>query len=303
MTLFQGLIGFPITPADSNGHVDTGALAALLKRLTDAGIDGIGLLGSTGTYPYLTRAERRRTLDAALAAVGDKAPIMVGIGALRTDEAVELAKDAKAAGAAAGLLAPVSYIPLTKHEVFAHFKEVARATDLPICIYNNPGTTHFTFSPDLIRRLSELPNVVAVKNPASPAEAARAELDALRALLPPGFSIGCAMDWQMTEALIAGADAWYSVLGGLFPELCLKIQRAVAAGDVIEARRIDASLRPLWDLFREFSSLRVMYAAVNALGICDAAPPRPVLPLDAAAQARVGEVVRGLEENGALRWH
>jgi 4-hydroxy-tetrahydrodipicolinate synthase len=295
MTLFQGLVGFPITPAGPHGRVDTGALVTLLKRLTDAKIDGIGLLGSTGTYPYHSRAERRRTLDAALAEVGDKAPIMVGIGALRTDEAVALAKDAKTAGAAAGLLAPMSYIPLTQHEMFVHFKEVARATDLPICIYNNPGATHFTFSPDLIRRLSELPTIVAIKNPAPPAATVRAELDALRALLPLGFSVGCAMDWQMTEALIAGADAWYSVLGGLFPEICLKIQRAVAAGDVIEARRIDASLGPLWDLFREFTSLRVMYAAVNALGISDAAPPRPILPLDAPAQARVAAMVRGLE--------
>ena len=85
------------------------ALRRLVARLVAAGVDSIGLLGSTGTYAYLTRAERRRALDTALAEAAGRTPIVVGIGALRTDAAVKLAQDAKAAGAAgraarAGLL-------------------------------------------------------------------------------------------------------------------------------------------------------------------------------------------------------
>ncbi len=84
-------------------------------------------------------------------------PLLVGIGALRTDEAVRLAQDARAAGASAGLLAPVSYTPLTEDEVFAHFAAVAGEGGLPLVIYDNPATTHFRFTPTLLGRLARLP--------------------------------------------------------------------------------------------------------------------------------------------------
>src|SRR3954463_1321585 len=135
--LLRGLSAFPITPADAEGRVDANALRKLVAALCAAKVHSIGLLGSTGTYAYLSRSERRRALDAALQEAG-QVPILVGVGALRTDEAVQLAQDAKAAGAAAGLLAPVSYTPLTE-EVFEHFATVARESGLPLCIYDNPS--------------------------------------------------------------------------------------------------------------------------------------------------------------------
>ena len=164
--LLKGLSAFPITPADAEGRVEVDALRRLVASLCAAKVDSIGLLGSTGTYAYLSRIERRRALDAAIEEAGAQAPILVGVGALRTDDAVRLAEDAKAAGAAAGLLAPVSYTPLAEEEVFQHFATVARASGLPLCIYDNPGTTHFRFSPALVGRLSRLPGIIAVKSPA-----------------------------------------------------------------------------------------------------------------------------------------
>ena len=146
--LFQGLSAFPITPTEANGKVDTEALKRLLMPLVAAQVDSIGLLGSTGTYPFLSRTERRRATDAALEETSGKVPLLVGIGALRTDEAIALAQDAKAAGAYAGLLAPVSYTPLTDAEVFEHFSAVASESGLPICIYDNFSTTHFKFLPN-----------------------------------------------------------------------------------------------------------------------------------------------------------
>src|SRR3954463_6216345 len=117
------------------------------------GVDSIGLLGSTGTYAYLTRAERRRAVEAAAGCLGGRVPLIVGVGALRTDDAQDLARDAAAAGADGLLLAPVSYTPLTEEEVFQHFVSVAGATSLPLCIYNNPSTTPFTFSNAPVERL------------------------------------------------------------------------------------------------------------------------------------------------------
>ena len=286
MTFPQGLSAFPITPADEAGCVDTAALQLLLARLVDARVHSIGLLGTTGSYPYLSRTERRRAIEAAVAQVAGRVPILAGVGALRTDDAVLLAQDARAAGALAGLLAPVSYTPLLDDEVFAHFEAVAREGGLPLVIYNNPGTTHFTFTTDLLARLSRVPGVVAVKNPAPTAEAVPAHLQALRAAAVPGFSLGYSVDAHAAEALLAGGAAWYSVAGGLFPQPCVAIVAAAQAGDAVEARRLNAGLAPLWELFREYTSLRVMYAAANLLGLCRAAAADPAVAGRGAAPDR-----------------
>ncbi len=292
-SLLTGLSAFPITPADAGGTVDTSALKRLMSPLVTAKVDSIGLLGSTGSYPYLARAERRRATDAALAEAYGKVPVLVGIGALRTIEAIALAQDAKAAGASAGLLAPVSYTALTEDEVFEHFSAVAAACDLPIVIYDNFATTHFRFTSELIGRIARIPGVVAVKATAQPPELAADHLRHLRAAVPAGFSVGYAGDWNATEALIAGGDAWYCVAAGLFPEACLAITRAAQSGNATEARRLDAAMAPLWALFKEFSSLRVMYAAASIKGIA-AEPPRPVLPLPDAVKGRVAQVLKEL---------
>jgi 4-hydroxy-tetrahydrodipicolinate synthase len=293
--LLRGLSAFPITPADAEGRVDVAALRRLVARLNAAKVDSIGLLGSTGTYAYLSRSERRRALDAALEEAAGQVPILVGVGALRTDEAVRLAQDAKAAGAAAGLLAAVSYTPLTEDEVFEHFATVARESGLPLCIYDNPSTTHFRFSPALIGRLSRVPGIIAVKSPAPEPQAVAAHLADLRSVVPDGFWLGYSGDWNSVEALIAGGDAWYSVVAGLFPRISMNLVQAVRNGGAAEARRLNERLEPLWSLFKEFSSLRVIYASADALGICRAEPPRPILPLTGAARQRVADALKALD--------
>jgi 4-hydroxy-tetrahydrodipicolinate synthase len=294
MALFRGLSAFPITPFDAAGRVLPDDLRGLLRRLTGPEVGSIGLLGSTGAYPFLTRGERRRAVETAVDEVGGRVPLMVGIGALRTDEAVALGQDAKGAGADAVLLAPVSYLPLTEEEVFVHFRTVAEAVGLPLCLYNNPTATRFDFSPALVARLSRLQPVVALKNPA-PAGDAEAEVQALRKVTPPGFSVGYSMDWKAVEAILAGGDAWYSVLGGILPGLCGPIMAAAEAGDAAEARRCAELLAPLFALFVEFSSFRVVYAIALRLGLTQAEPPRPILPLSEASLLRLASVLDGLK--------
>ncbi len=295
MAILRGLSAFPITPASADGEVDTEALRRLLAPLVAADVDSIGLLGSTGSYPYLDREQRRRAVEAAVDEVGGRVPILVGVGALRTDDAVRLAQDAAAIGATAGLLAPVSYTPLTEDEVFEHFATVALDSRLPLCIYDNPATTHFAVTPGLVERLSHLPGVEAAKSPAPAAELVAEHLASLRGRVPADFSLGYSVDWNATEALIAGGDAWYSVAAGLFPQSCQAILRAVRGGEVGEARRLNAELEPLWDLFRTFSSLRVMFAAADLLGLCRAEPPRPILPLGGPALQKVADVLEQLK--------
>ncbi len=173
---FKGLSAFPITPADEAGQVDSQAFSALVERLDAAEVDSIGILGSTGTYMYLSRAERRRAIEAAAAVLKGRRTLMAGVGALRTDEAVALAKDAQAAGADALLLAPVSYTPLTQEEAYHHFAAVAGATGLPLAIYNNPTTTRFSFSDELLVRLAYIPNIRAIKMPLPADRTMRASL-------------------------------------------------------------------------------------------------------------------------------
>ena len=292
--MFSGLSAFPITPASADGKIDSKAFSRLIERLVAAKVDSIGILGSTGSYPYLSRDQRRRAIETAREVTGGKVPLLVGSGALRTDEAVDLAKDAEAAGTDALLLAPVSYLPLLDDEVFAHFEAVAAATGLPICIYNNPGTTHFTVSPALLARLATLPNVAAVKNPAPAAADVAAYHRSLAEAVDPNFSLGYSGDWNATEALIAGGKAWYSVAAGLFPKPCLRISRAVQAGDIGAARRLNADLEPLWALFRRYTSYRVVHAAARGLGLVDTYPPRPILPLSSEVEGEILSVLTGL---------
>jgi 4-hydroxy-tetrahydrodipicolinate synthase len=297
---FTGLSAFPMTPANEAGRVDTQALQRLLARIVEAYPAGenagsIGLLGSTGTYMYLSREERRRAVQAAVECVGGKIPLIVGVGALRTDEAQALARDAASAGADALLLAPVSYTPLTEEEAFQHFAAVASVSDLPLAIYNNPSTTHFSFSEGLIARLSQLSNVSAVKMPLPKDNDFAGEIKRLRAAVPSNFAVGYSGDWGCAEALLAGADCWYSVVAGLLPKPSLALARAAIAGDTAEVARLDGLFQPLWTLFKAHGSLRVVYAAAEMQGLMTAQPPLPVLPLGRDLWPAIEAAIAGLE--------
>lgn len=292
--IFSGLSAFPITPATEEGRVDTESLQRVLTRLVEGGVDSIGLLGSTGAYPFFSRDERHRAVAAAVACVGGRVSLLVGVGALRTDAAVALARDARELGADAGLLAPVSYTPLLDAEVLEHFRAVSSA-GLKLCIYNNPGTTHFDISPDLVGRLAEVPGVAAVKAGAPAATDAAQAVLSLRERVPAGFSVGFAVDWNAPAALLAGADAWYSVMGGIYPKAFLRLARAAAAKDVAETARLNERLEPLWRICRSYSSFRVAHLAATRAGIANAVPPRPILALSGAAAAEVEGVLEELD--------
>ncbi|MGX1567791.1 dihydrodipicolinate synthase family protein [Streptomyces sp. NPDC055506] len=168
--MFRGLSAFPLTPTTEDG-IDELAFSALVSRLAAAGVDSIGALGSTGGYAYLTREERARVARLAVRAA-DGVPVMAGIGALRTSQVLAFAEDAQQAGASAVLLAPMTYQPLTDDEVFGLYESVTRELSVPLCVYDNPRTTHVHFTDELHGRIAELPNVAAVKIPPVPEDPA-----------------------------------------------------------------------------------------------------------------------------------
>jgi 4-hydroxy-tetrahydrodipicolinate synthase len=294
MTLFRGFSAFPITPSDSTGVVDETALSGILEKLAVTAVDSVGLLGSTGTYVYLSRAQRRRAVEIGVKVLSGSIPLMVGVGALRTDDAIALARDAETAGADAVLLAPVSYIPLTQEEVFQHFLSVSGATALPVCIYNNPTATHFIFSDDLLERLAQVPNICAVKMPSPEKAAVPAELDRLRPLVPDDFKIGYSWDRRSADAVAAGGDAWYSGIGGVLPEQALKLCRAAQSRDFAEVERINSVFEPLWDLCSSLGTVRVIYAVANLNGLYPGQPPLPISPLSIDERDRVMQAVSRL---------
>lgn len=293
MTIFTGLSAFPLTPLRDD-RVDEAAYAGLVGRLRDAGVDSITALGSTGSYAYLSREERRTVAEIAVAEAGD-VPVIVGIGALRTSQVQALAEDAQQAGAAGVLLAPMTYQSLTEDDVFGLYEDVTAGLSVPLVVYDNPGTTHVTFTSDLYARIAKLPNVASIKIPGVPtdADAAIAHVAAIRAALPAHVTIGVSGDAFAATGLNAGCDAWYSVIGGTLPGPALAITRAAQAGLAADSTRASDRLAPLWGLFAEFGgSLRVVAAIAEHLGLAPARSlPRPIRGLDEAQRARIAQVV------------
>ena len=295
-SIFRGLSAFPLTPANADGVVDTEAFAIMIDRLVVAGVDSIAVLGSTGTYAYLDRSERSRALGAAVEAVAGRVPLIAGIGAMRTSWVRELARDAERLGADGLLLAPISYAPLTQDEVFAHFQATVAATGLPTCIYNNPSTTHFSFSPEMVSRLSHLTNIAAIKMPLPADGDFAGEIGRLRSSCRDELTIGYSGDWGAASALLAGADAWYSVVAGLLPASALRLTRAALSGDREATTAADAAFGPLWALFRTHGSLRVMYLIADQLGLRPGQPPLPVQPLNTTVGAAVADALQLFDE-------
>ncbi|AIQ54077.1 dihydrodipicolinate synthase family protein [Paenibacillus sp. FSL R7-0331] len=291
--MFQGLSAFPLTPLDETG-VNEQEFIPLIERLVSAGVDSIGVLGSTGNYAYLTRAQRERVLQLAVQAAGDT-PVMTSISALRTLDVLHLAEDAQRAGAGAVLLAPVSYQPLTDEEVFHLYEQVSSNLSVPLCVYDNPNTTHFRFSDELHGRIAQLPNVGAIKIPGVPAgaEAAGLRIGNLRELVPSRVALGISGDPTAAAGFKAGCEVWFSVLGGLLPKTCLQLTRLAQAGREEEAEQISLLLEPLWSVFRQYGSLRVASAIAQQLGfISSPALLLPLLPLSSAVNDQLAAALR-----------
>ncbi len=180
----KGLSAFPLTPLRA-GEVDENTWLSLIENIAGAGVDSIGVLGSTGSYAYLTREQRLRVTRLALEAASD-IPVITSIGSVRVEEILHLMDDAQQAGVSGVLMAPVSYQRLNVDEVFDLYDRVTRELSVPLCIYDNPATTGFEFSDDLLIALSNLPAIGSIKLASFTSE----RIARLKNSLPAGVSIG-----------------------------------------------------------------------------------------------------------------
>lgn len=297
--MFTGLSAFPITPL-AHDAVDEASFIRLVERLSEAKVDSITALGSTGSYAYLSTDERTRVAHLAVENAGET-PVFIGIGALRTSHVLTNAENAERAGASALLLAPMTYQPLTEDDAFELFRTVTAHSSLPVVVYDNPGTTHFTFTTELYGRIAELPGIASIKIPGLPADPqqARARVEEIRAVVPKHVTIGVSGDAHAAPGLVAGCDAWYSVIGGTLPAPAMRITRAALEGRSPDALAESERLAPLWQSFAEFGgSIRVVAAIAEQLGLASQSSlPLPLRGLTEKQRAHVGRIIDELGLN------
>lgn len=250
--MFSGLSAFPLTPL-CEGKVDEKAFVRLMQRLVQANVDSIGVLGSTGNYAYLSRAQRYRITQLSVEHA-ESIPVFVSIGDPCLAHVLDLLDDAQKLGVQAVMLAPVSYQPLFPDEVYHLFEQVTRHLSVPLVVYDNPRTTSFTFTPELLQSIAQLPQVASIKLSAMGLDvmAAQKRLKSLRQGMPTHLSLGVSGDAFAVTGLQAGCEVWYSVLAGWFPGLAQALMQAVRTQDTQQLAVLNNKLQLLWDYFARF---------------------------------------------------
>lgn len=293
----QELSAFPLTPLHNN-QVDLHAFSKLLKRLTNAQVDSIGILGSTGCYPYLDRATKQKVIQMAVEQSHD-IPVMVGVGSLNTYDVLTNVEDAQKLGTSSIMLAPVSYHKLTEDDVFSLFKDVSKETSIPICIYDNPGTTNFIFTDELYARITALPNISAIKIPAiaKDIEISQQRITQIKSIVPSHIKIGVSSDSTGAWGMLAGADIWFSATAGLFPILIQNIFRATQQSKAQEAIQLSEQLNPLWELIAQYKgSVRCVAAMAEILELVQSpCLPKPIQPMNSEVKEQLKKFMQSLD--------
>jgi len=283
-----------ITPFDERGEVDPQATEAVVERLIEAGVDGISALGSTGEFSHLSGDERRRFAEELVDTVHGRVPLVIGVGASGTREAVELARHAEDAGADGVLCVSPFYWKVGEEALYRHFAAVAQAVDIPVLIYNFPMLTGVELSPGLVARIAvECPNTVGLKD--TVAEYSHT-VNVLREIRPvrPGFSVLAGFEDQILPALLAGADGAISGLANVAPELFVGLLRAFERDDLITAAELHRRVLSLMALGEHSDpSIGAIKLAMNKLGVPISPTVRsPALPTAPEAKEAVEAVLR-----------
>jgi 4-hydroxy-tetrahydrodipicolinate synthase len=286
---FEGVLTALVTPF-ANGDVDEAALRQLVEHQIAAGVDGLVPCGSTGESATLSHAEHRRVVEVVVDAAEGRVAVLAGAGSNNTTEAMELTRHAKAAGAAGALLISPYYNKPTQEGIVAHYAAIARATDFPLVAYNIPGRTASNVLPATLARLSDIEQVVGVKEACGDL----AQIAQVIASCAEGFRV-LSGDDPLTLPLIAiGGHGVISTSSNVAPAEMVELVRAARAGDFARARAVHYRLLPLFDaLFCETNPIPVK-AAVAMLGLCGDEIRLPLMKPTAAARERVQAALKEL---------
>jgi 4-hydroxy-tetrahydrodipicolinate synthase len=281
---FWGIMPANILPFKADLTIDEPAYRRHLSWLADTrGVTGIVANGHAAEVSSLSREERKRALAIALDEVAGRCPIVAGVYSDGTQEAVELARDAKAAGAAGVLVFPPTLFmwgaQVKPEMVIRHFSEIAEKADLPIVVFEYPPASGIGYAPETLARLAQIPQVAAVKDWSNEIVALEANLRALRATGRP-VALLSAFTMSLMASFLLGADGAISGMGSVTADLQAELFEACQKGDLDAARRLNDRLAPLVRVFYAPPFVDMhnrMKEALTLLGRIPAAHVRPPL--------------------------
>jgi len=284
----HGIIGYTITPFGNDGKLDNDALRQCIDRLIDGGVHAIAPLGSTGEGAYLSDEEWEQVAEASISHVAKRVPTIVSVSALTTHRTVANAEKAESLGADAVMVLPIAYWKLSEDEIVAHYRAIGDAINIPIMLYNNPGTAGIDLSVDLIMRIvDEVENVTMIKE--STGDIQRMHQFHLRSNGALPFYNGC--NPMALEAFVAGATGWCTAAPNLIPELNCKLYEAVKAGDLAESRSLFYRQLPTLDFILSGGLPTTIKAGLRLTGLPVGDPRLPLRPLDQAGCERLSSLL------------
>lgn len=270
-----------VTPFKNN-KIDEKALEKLVEFQIAGGVSGIVPCGTTGESPTLTHEEHNLVIELCVKIAAGRVKIMAGTGSNSTDEAVTMTAHAKKVGANSCLIVAPYYNKPTAEGIFQHYQALDKC-GIPLFIYNVPGRSVINISDENLARLSELENVVGIKD----ATGDLARIATLRLRIKKEFSYLSGEDITAVGYNAMGGNGVISVTSNIAPKLVSNLQKATMKGDYAAALKIQDQLTELHDvMFCETNPIPVKYAA-SLMGLCSAETRLPLVTPSAAAKVKI----------------
>jgi len=290
---WSGVYPAATTQFDAALALDLPATQKVQATLIKDGVHGLVLMGTVGEGNSLRAAEKREVLAAAVEVSAGRVPVIAGVSEFTTDLAVEFVRDAERLGADGLMVLPsMVYVP-TAAELEYHFRTIAAATGLPIMLYNNPPSYRVNIDVPTLRSLSNVPNIVSIKESAPDSRRFTDIYNAVgeRSVLFAG------LDDIAFEGLVLGAKGWVSGLTNAFPAESLMLYEALLAGDLERARRVYRWFMPLLHLDAEHDLVQSIKLAEQVMGRGSERVRPPRLLLTGARRAAVLAMIETARNN------
>ena len=294
---WQGVFPAATTQFQPDQALDVPATLAHLDRMIEAGIHGLILLGTVGENCSLEYAEKLAVLRAAVEHVGRRVPVLSGVAECTTALACRFAEDARRIGVAGLMVLPGMVYKSDPRETMAHYRAVARATDLPIMVYNNPVSYHVDITPEMFVELADEPNLVAIKESS---ENVRRITD-LKNICGDRYTLFCGVDDLVLESLLLGATGWVSGLVNAFPAENRLLWDLATAGRWEDARAVYRWYTPVLHLDTHPKLVQYIKLAVQECGLGSEIVRAPRLPLVSEERARILAIIRRAIETRPTR--
>lgn len=292
----HGVIPYLVSPVGEGGKVLEAGLTRLVNDLIEAGVHGLTPLGSTGEFAYLTQEQRERVVAVTVAAAAGRVPVLPGVAAGGTHDAVNQAQRYSDLGADGLVVTMSPYFPPSPRSITRFFVDVAGAVDLPVVIYTNPGLQGYAIPLAAIEEMLVAPNVRYIKD----ASGNTARLLSIKRQFGDRLGLFAASAHLPVPVLQLGGLGIMSGPACLRPRLLIKLYDAVMQGRLPEALDLQERLSALSDLFLRFNLASCVKAGLNHLGYSVGDPIPPQEPLTGEQTAEVAKVLDSLEQNGQL---